>query len=81
MKPSWAGMDVHRLSHLGYDAIIRWSDEEEPQGNLILEAPWLEDIGVHVFRKKVEEVEKELFTQLGENDILRFNKQVQQRED
>jgi len=34
------------------------------------EAPWLEKTGVDVIRKKVEEVEKDFFTQLNKNDIL-----------
>lgn len=34
------------------------------------EMPWLEDTGVSVVRKKVEEVEVEFFSELQENDIL-----------
>jgi hypothetical protein len=32
--------------------------------------PWLETVGAAVIRKKVENIEKEFFSQLGENDIL-----------
>jgi hypothetical protein len=32
--------------------------------------PWLEEAGVSVIRKKVEEVESSFFSQLQENDIL-----------
>lgn len=34
------------------------------------EMPWLEKIGVTVIRERVEQVDKELFLELGENDIL-----------
>jgi hypothetical protein len=34
------------------------------------ENAWLEDLGVRVVRKRVEDVEKELFTSLGHNSIL-----------
>jgi predicted O-methyltransferase YrrM len=34
------------------------------------EMPWLEEVGVSVVRKKVEEVELSFFSQLQENDIL-----------
>ena len=34
------------------------------------EVPWLEDTGVSVIRKKIEEVELSFFAQLEENDIL-----------
>jgi hypothetical protein len=34
------------------------------------EAPWLEKTGVTVIRQRVEEVDKGIFYQLGENDIL-----------
>jgi hypothetical protein len=34
------------------------------------EAPWLEDTGVNIIRRKVEEIEKDIFTQLNKNDIL-----------
>ena len=34
------------------------------------EIPWLEEVGVSVIRKKVEEVELSFFSQLQENDIL-----------
>ena len=34
------------------------------------EMPWLEQTGVNVIRKKVEDVELSLFSNLGENDIL-----------
>ena len=34
------------------------------------EKPWLENTGVSVIRKKVEDVGKELFSELEENDIL-----------
>ncbi len=34
------------------------------------ESPWLERTGVSVIRQKVEDVDKELFAELSENDIL-----------
>lgn len=34
------------------------------------EMPWLEKSGVKVIREKVEEVDKKLFLELGENDLL-----------
>ncbi len=34
------------------------------------EMPWLEEVGVSVIRKKVEEIELAFFSQLQENDIL-----------
>jgi hypothetical protein len=34
------------------------------------EMPWLESTGVEVVRKKVEEVDKSIFSGLGENDVL-----------
>ncbi|MFO8086763.1 MAG: class I SAM-dependent methyltransferase [Bacteroidales bacterium] len=34
------------------------------------ESPWLEKVGVTVVRKKVEDLEVDFFSELGENDIL-----------
>lgn len=34
------------------------------------EQPWLESLGVKVIRQKVENVDKQIFSKLGENDIL-----------
>lgn len=34
------------------------------------EMPWLEELGIQIIRKKVEEVELSFFSQLKENDIL-----------
>jgi predicted O-methyltransferase YrrM len=34
------------------------------------EAPWLEDIGVEVIRRRVEEVDSGIFSDLGKNDML-----------
>jgi len=55
---------------------IRQNKEESAEYNCLhiciepFEAPWLEDIGVKVIRKRVEELENNFFAQLRNNDLL-----------
>jgi len=55
---------------------VRKNREEDPNYQCKLlciqhyESPWLEEAGVTVVRKKVEDLELEFFSELGKNDIL-----------